>query len=143
MLKKIFTRELLVYFICGVLAVLVNYGVFWIALRILGQERVLTVNVIAFVVATTFAFCTNKLLVFQTRGQGLGRALRELWMFFAARIASFGVEELGLWICADLIHVERYSLFGFNGLLISKVFLLGVSAIINYIFSKFFIFKKK
>ena len=48
MLKKIFNRELIVYFICGMLAVLVNYAVFWIALRILGQERVLTVNVIAF-----------------------------------------------------------------------------------------------
>ena len=143
MLKKIFTRELLVYFICGVLAVLVNYAVFWIALRILGNSRVLTVNVIAFVVATTFAFCTNKLLVFQTRGMGLKVALRELVMFFAARIASFGVEELGLWISADVLHVERYELLGFNGILIAKVFLLGVSAIMNYIFSKFVIFRKK
>ena len=143
MLKKIFNRELIVYFICGMLAVLVNYAVFWIALRILGQERVLTVNVIAFVVATTFAFCTNKLLVFQTRGLGLKVALRELWMFFAARIASFGVEELGLWICKDYLHAERYTLFGFNGILISKVVLLGVSAIMNYLFSKFVIFKKK
>ena len=143
MLKKIFTRELIVYFICGMLAVLVNYAVFWVALRILGNERVLTVNVIAFIVSTSFAFCTNKLLVFQTRGLGLKVALRELWMFFAARIASFGVEELGLWISADVLHVERYELLGFNGILIAKVCLLGVSSIMNYIFSKFVIFKKK
>ena len=142
-MRKIFNRELLVYFLCGLLAILVNYIVFWLALGLLGTEQVLTVNVIAFVVSTIFAFCTNKLLVFQTRGGGMKTALRELAMFFAARIASFGVEELGLWICADLIHVERYSLFGFSGLLIAKVFLLGVSAILNYIFSKFFIFKKK
>ncbi len=143
MLKKIFNRELIVYFICGMLAVLVNYAVFWLALRALGQQRVLTVNVIAFVVATSFAFCTNKLLVFRTRGQGLKAALRELWMFFAARIASFGVEELGLWVSTDVLHVERWELLGFNGILIAKVFLLGVSAIMNYIFSKFVIFKKK
>ncbi len=142
-MRKYLTRELIVYFICGWLAVLVNYLVFWLALRALGEARVLVVNVIAFVAATTFAFFTNKILVFQTRGIGLRGTLRELILFFSARIASFGVEELGLWICADLIHVERYSLFGFNGLLISKVFLLGVSAIINYIFSKFVIFKKK
>ena len=143
MLKKIFTRELIVYFICGVLAVLVNYAVFWIALRILGTERVLTVNVIAFAVSTVFAFFTNKLLVFRTQGLGLKVALRELWMFFAARIASFGVEELGLWVSTDVLHVERYELLGFNGILIAKVFLLGVSAIMNYIFSKFVIFRKK
>ena len=142
-MRKIFNRELLVYFLCGLMAVFVNYAVFWLALRILGNERVLTVNVIAFVVATTFAFFTNKLLVFQTRGLGMRTALRELVMFFAARIASFGVEEAGLWIAKDVLHAERYTLFGFGGILIAKVFLLGVSSIMNYVFSKFVIFKKK
>ena len=142
-MRKIFNRELLVYFICGWLAVFVNYGVFWLALRILGNDRVLLVNVIAFVVATVFAFCTNKLLVFQTKGRGMQAAMRELVLFFAARITSFGVEELGLWICKDYLHAGRYTLFGLNGILISKVVLLGVSAIMNYLFSKFVIFKKK
>ena len=53
------------------------------------------------------------------------------------------MEELGLWVSADVLHVERYELLGFNGILIAKVFLLGVSAIMNYIFSKFVIFRKK
>ncbi len=142
-MRRIFNRELLVYFICGWLAVFVNYGVFWLALRILGNERVLLVNVIAFVVATSFAFCTNKLLVFKTGGLGVKTALRELVMFFGARIASFGVEEAGLWIARDMLHAARYTLFGVNGILIAKVLLLGVSAIMNYIFSKFVIFKKR
>ena len=142
-MRKIFNRELIVYFICGWLAVFVNYGVFWLALRILGDDRVLLVNVIAFVAATTFAFCTNKLLVFQTRGGGPRTVLRELAMFYAARITSFAVEEAGLWIARDVLHAGRYTLFGVKGILIAKVFLLGVSAIMNYIFSKFVIFKKK
>ncbi len=141
-MRKIFNRELLVYFLCGLMAVFVNYAVFWLALRILGNERVLTVNVIAFVVATTFAFFTNKLLVFQTRGLGMRTALRELVMFFAARIASFGVEEAGLWLATSVLHVERYTLFGFGGILIAKVLLLCISALMNYILSKFVIFKK-
>ena len=142
-MRKIFNRELLVYFICGWLAVFVNYGVFWLALRILGNERVLLVNVIAFVVSTAFAFCTNKLLVFQSRGRGMQAALRELALFFAARITSFGVEELGLWIAADVMQVGRYALFGVSGILIAKIVLLGVSAVMNYVFSKFVIFKKR
>ena len=142
-MRKFFNRELLVYFICGWLAVLVNYLVFWLALRVLGNERVLIVNVIAFVVATSFAFCTNKLLVFRSRGRDMKTALRELFLFFAARIVSFGVEETGLWLAADVLNVGRYVLFGVSGILIAKVFLLGVSAIMNYIFSKFVIFKKK
>ena len=142
-MRKIFNRELLIYFLCGLMAIAVNYAVFWLALYILGEKRVLFVNGIAFVVATTFAFFTNKHLVFKTSGLGVKTALRELVMFFAARIASFGVEELGLWISTDLIHVGRYTLFGFSGLLIAKIFLLGVSSIMNYVFSKFVIFRKK
>ena len=141
-MRRIFNRELLIYFLCGLLAVLVNYVVFWIVLGMLGTERVLTVNVIAFIVATVFAFWTNKLLVFRTGGRGLNTALRELAMFFAARIASFGVEELGLWIAKDVVHAERYTLFGFGGIIIAKVLLLCISSLMNYIFSKFVIFRK-
>ena len=141
-MRKIFNRELLIYFLCGLLAILVNYLVFWLALCLLGESRVLFVNVIAFVVATTFAFFTNKHLVFRTGGAGLKAALRELAMFFAARIASFGVEEAGLWLATSVLHVERYTLFGFGGILIAKVLLLCISALMNYILSKFVIFKK-
>ena len=142
MMRKIFNRELIVYFLCGLLAILVNYVVFWLVLRLLGEERVLTVNVIAFIAATAFAFCTNRRLVFRTHGRGMKTALRELAMFFAARIASFGVEELGLWIAKDVVHAAQYTLFGFDGIIIAKVLLLGVSSIMNYLFSKFVIFKK-
>ncbi len=142
-MRKIFNRELLVYFLCGLMAVLVNYSVFWLVLRVLGDKHVLLINVIPFVVATFFAFCTNKLLVFRTGGRGMQAALRELALFFSARIASFGVEELGLWIAADVLRVGRYSLFGFNGLLIAKVVVLGISSLMNYIFSKFVIFRKR
>ena len=142
-MRKIFNRELLIYFLCGLMAIAVNYAVFWLALCILGEKRVLFVNGIAFVVATVFAFFTNKHLVFKTGGLGVKTAMRELAMFFAARIASFGVEELGLWVSTDLIHVGRYTLLGFSGLLIAKIVLLGVSSIMNYIFSKFVIFRKK
>ncbi len=52
------------------------------------------------------------------------------------------MEELGLWISTDALHVQERTLLGFNGLLIAKVLLLGVSAIMNYLFSKFVIFRK-
>ena len=46
-MRRIFNRELLIYFLCGLLAILVNYIVFWLALRLLGESRVLFVFFLA------------------------------------------------------------------------------------------------
>ncbi len=64
-------------------------------------------------------------------------------MFFGARIASFGLEELGLWICTDFLHVGRYRLLGVGGIMAAKIVLSVVATVLNYFFSKFFIFRKK
>ena len=40
------------------------------------------------------------------------------------------------------LSVEQYSLFGVNGIMIAKIILSVVVVILNYFFSKFFIFKK-
>ncbi len=142
-MRKVFNRETIAYLFFGVLTVVVNYGVFWLTLRWLGEERALIANVITFVAATTFAYITNKLFVFQSRSFAPRALCREAAMFFGARIASFGLEELGLWICTDFLHVGRYRLLGVGGIMAAKIILSVVATVLNYFFSKFFIFRKK
>ena len=59
----------------------------------------------------------------------------------------FGVEEVGLWLLVDLIGLASFSkvIFGFDisGELIAKVILAIVVVILNYVFSKLLIFRKK
>ena len=68
MIKKLwdrmFTREVLTYLLFGVLTTVVNYVVFWLTLRLGGEELVLVANALAFVASVIFAYVTNKIFFF-------------------------------------------------------------------------------
>ena len=144
LLKYFFNRETITYFFCGCLTILVNYSLFWILLRRLGDEYALFSNAVAFIVSTCFAFLTNKVFVFQSKSFLPKTFFKEMFMFFCARLFSFFfVEQLGLLICRDYFHVGDYSFLKIDGIFIAKVFLSGIAVIVNYVCSKFIIFRKK
>lgn len=138
---KLCNRETVSYLFFGVLTTVVNYGVFALILHFFGPESTLIANGAAFVAAVTFAYVTNKLFVFESKSWAKEVLARELPSFVGARLFSFAFEELGLLVCMWL-QVERFSLFGLNGILIAKIVLSFVVVVLNYFFSKCFIFKK-
>ena len=78
------------------------------------------------------------------------RLLTEHWVlvtnaiaFVAARLLSFGLEELGLLLARDVFHAASYTLLGIGGLMIAKILLSVLTVILNYFFSKFMVFTKK
>ncbi len=148
-LKELFKkhRELMVYFIFGVLTTAVNLITFYILEALFGTEdSYLYNNLIAWVVGVVFAYVTNKLIVFESKSWEIKLVLRESAEFVGARIFSLAVEEAGLWLLIDLLRWGGFSkeIFGFDvtGGLIAKVILAIIVVILNYIFSKFIIFKK-
>ncbi len=139
-------KELITYGIFGVATTVVNFGVFKLASVILGDELYLVSNVIAWVAAVVFAYITNKLWVFESRDTRAEVLLKELVSFFAARIFSFIIEEAGLFLLVDTFGFSSYSLnlivFTVSGHMIAKLILGVLIVILNYFFSKMFIFKK-
>lgn len=148
-IKELFVKykEMLLYLIFGVLTTLVNFGVFWIFTRILGEERYLINNAIAWVAGVAFAFVTNKLFVFESKKWNAKTIGKELPEFVGARLFSFGVEEGGMWLFVDALSFGEKSLtilgFTITGQIIAKIALAVIVVILNYFFSKFIIFKKK
>lgn len=140
-------KELITYVIFGGLTTVVNLVVFSLSGLVLGAERYLISNVIAWVAAVIFAYITNKIWVFESKSWEPKVLLKEVPSFFAARVFSFLVEEAGLFLFVDLLGFNEYSLniltFEFSGEFIAKVILAVVVVILNYVFSKLFIFKKK
>lgn len=120
--------EVLSYLFFGGCTTLVNILTFWV-MRLL-KVGVYTSNVVAWIVSVLFAFITNKLFVFESKGN----ALKEGISFFLFRLLSL-VFDMGIMYL--LIDV-----FKWNDLL-SKVLANIFVIIINYIFSKLFIFKKR
>ena len=139
-------KEPILYLIFGVLTTLVNFVSFYLLNKAAGEKYYLINNVIAWFFAVIFAYVTNKLWVFESKGFALKTVVKEIPEFFAARLFSLAVEEGGLWLFVDRLGFDRFSfsLFGFEftGKLIAKVALAVIVVILNYFFSKFIIFRK-
>lgn len=140
-------RELIVYVIFGVCTTVVNLITFKLWNLILGDENYLISNIIAWVASVIFAYITNKIWVFESKSWDGKVLIKEIPSFFAARVFSFLVEEVGLYIFVDLLKFNEYSMnilsFRLSGEMIAKVILAFIVVVLNFVFSKLFIFKKK
>ena len=141
--RRCFANETIAYLFFGVLTTVVNYVVFLLAVCLLGKSLALWCIVIAFVAAIIFAYVTNKLFVFDSKSWAWSILHREIPTFIGGRLFSFGLEEVGLWLCVEVLLVEQYTLMGIDGLLAAKAALNVVVIAVNYILSKFLIFRKK
>lgn len=135
LIKKLLNKETISYLIFGVLTTVINIVVFYIAdkqlsLFIDSKVSVLTSNIIAWVVAVAFAFITNKLFVFESKDMSFNILLKEIIAFVIARLLSLAFDEL-------FMFVAIFFMPGLIAKIISNVFVV----IINYVLSKFFIFK--
>lgn len=141
-------KELILYVFYGGLTTLVNLVAYWVFDIILGPSLYLVTNVIAWVIAATFAYVVNKLFVFDSKSWAPAIIGKEILEFLGARVFSFGVEELGMLMFVDGfnfkdIAIDIFGIFTLTGALIAKVILAVIVIILNYFFSKFIIFKKK
>ena len=140
-------KELIIYVFFGVLTTVVNLGVFWLFSRLLGDDKYLVTNVIAWLAAVSFSFLTSKIWVFKSRIWNFKVLFKEITSFFAARIFTLGIEELGLYFFVDILSFSEISIkllfLEIGGELIAKALIAGVVVVVNYIFSKLIIFRKK
>ncbi len=142
-------QEILLYILFGVLTTLVNLAAFGVFNYILGKELYLVNNAIAWIIAVIFAYITNKLFVFKSKSFAAKVFLKEFAGFLGARIFSFVIEEAGMWLLVDVLKLGAYSIpVEFAGVVItgqflSKVLISVIVVIVNYFFSKLWIFAKK
>ncbi len=124
-------REVLLYLFFGALTVLVNMLTFFILRSV--SVGVYVSNIIAWVMAVLFAFITNKLFVFESRGKGKKETTKEMILFFGYRIVSLGFDMGSLYLLLDVLN---------SGEVLAKIVSNILVIILNYVFSKLFVFKK-
>ena len=126
-------RQQILYLFFGGCTTLVNILTYYVSYNIGGMPNV-PANLLAWVLSVLFAFITNKIWVFESRSFSFSVLVKECAAFFAAR---------GLTGLLDLsIMYAAVDLLGWNALL-WKVISNVIVIILNYIASKWFIFKKK
>ncbi|MCM1084688.1 MAG: YfhO family protein [Clostridium sp.] len=131
-IKNCLLNDKLRYLIAGGCTTLVNLISFFL-LRVFTDIERNICNVIAICMAITFAYFANRFFVFRSRTKGIWGILREAVSFVALRMVSMAVEILGFAILCDSFRLHE---------LVSKIFVQVIVLVLNYIFSKFFVFKK-
>ncbi len=125
-------REIVLYLIVGVITTVINGAVYWICTSLLKMANV-PGTIVAWVIAVLFAFFANKIWVFESRSMRLALVLKEMVQFVGCRLGT-GVLDVGIMY----VSVDRW---GWNGLLM-KLISDFVVTLVNFVASKFFIFRK-
>lgn len=130
-MKELWTkyREIITYLIFGVLTTIVSIASYYVSAKLFYIDWQIS-NVISFVCAVLFAYITNKIFVFQSKGN----VLKEFISFIGMRLVSFGIDMALMYIFVDLVLMDD---------MIAKIIVQVIVVVSNYLFSKLFIFKKE
>ena len=131
--------EVIRYLVMGGLTTVVSWGTYALFAKNLGMG-ITASNILSWVCAVIFAYLTNKVCVFHSYSWKIGFVLREVALFISARLMTGVIEMAGvpLLVKAGL----NQKLFGVKGML-AKVAVSILVVILNYVFSKLIIFRKK
>ena len=124
-------REIIDYIIFGGLTTIVNIVAFFIFDTLLGWPYLIA-NAIAIVVSILFAYVTNKLFVFKTGDMTASENIVEFLKFIGFRLISGLADMAAMWMLVDLISIDTN---------IAKLLTQFIVVVLNYVFSKLFIFK--
>ena len=124
--------ELVSYLFVGIATTAVNYIAYWFATRFIGMS-VMTGTWTAWAMAVAFGYWANKRFVFKTKCNRLFELIREAVSFFVMRLASLGIETILMYLTVEVFHFQD---------LLMKLLINVIVIILNYTFSKLFIFKR-
>lgn len=126
-------KEVIHYLIFGGLATVVNFVSYFIFARIIGIEEIISSG-LSWFCSVLFAYMTNKLFVFESKTDTKKAFFMEMISFFLARIVSGILCDVGTFaLMVKAFHIND---------IVSKIVTQVMVVVVNYVFSKMFIFKK-
>lgn len=130
LIKKILTKEVILYIVFGILTTIVNLGSFYVMNSILQWNENIS-NFIAILLAVIFAYITNKDLVFHANAKNLKERIQQFCKFMLGRAFTMVLEFVGGLLLFNLPIPN----------IIIKAGLTVIVIILNFFISKFFAFK--
>ena len=123
-------KEVINYLVVGVFGTVISIASFAILMNV-GIETVLS-NVISWIITVIVMYVMNRYFVFVKHAKGFAAILREIVSFVSARIFTLLLETLIVWLGIDVMHLNA---------IIIKTFAQILVIVLNYVFSKLFIFR--
>ena len=124
-------KDVILYLVFGVFTTVVNIVSYWVCAHVFGMS-VMASTVIAWALAVFFAYVTNRTMVFHSSATEKGEILKEIGSFFACRLGTGVVDWVIMFAFVNVLH--------FNDMIV-KIAANFIVIVLNYILSKFVIFK--
>ena len=131
-IKKMYRNQAVRYIFFGGCTTFVNLGSYAFLRMVCGVDMTLA-NVIAIFLSILFAYVVNKQFVFESKTTGARQLLTEMGSFIGMRLSTMFIEVFGVVFLSCLFAIPE---------VISKLALQVVVLVLNYIFSKVWIFRK-
>ena len=129
LIKKLYASSVVRYVFFGGCTTLVNLISFYVLRKL--RVGLNIANVISIILAILFAYVVNSRFVFQDKCQTLADHIRPFCKFIRARLMTMGIEIGGVWLLVAKL--------GMNDM-VGKFATQFIVLILNYVFSKFFVF---
>lgn len=146
LIKFLLNKETITYLIFGVLTTVVSFVSLKLFDMLLQGKMYLLSNTVSWVLSVAFAYVTNKLFVFESKSWSVNVLKKEIPSFVGARVASYFIEQGGLWLFMEVFgfknRVFDFIVISLSGLMTAKLIMSVLVVIINYVLSKFLIFAK-
>ena len=137
-LKKMYKKykEIINYLIIGGLTTVVSLISFYLVrILIFTKDTQLDIqisNIISWFFAVLFAFITNKKYVFESKKEGKEKLI-EMIKFYLSRITTLLIDMATMWLLTAPLNINDK---------ISKIIVQFIIVVLNYVFSKIFVFNK-
>lgn len=125
-------EEIIMYLIVGVCTTIVSLGFYYIFAEGL-QMYYQAANVLSWIAAVIFAYFTNKKFVFRSPYNGLSQTMKEAAGFVSSRLVSLAAEVICMFIGVQLLGID-------DGIM--KLGDQVIVTVLNYVLSKFLVFRK-
>ena len=121
MINKLLANDKIRYVIAGGCTTFVNLIAFFLLRSFTSIERNVC-NVIAIVMAITFAYFANKFFVFRSKTDSFFKTISEMATFIGARLVSMVIEVLGFALLCDSFRNSEFT---------SKILIQFVTLVLN------------
>lgn len=132
LIRKISQNNAFRYIFAGALTTFVNFFVFTLLCKIFLLDVNIS-NIVSVILSILFAYVINKLYVFEAKTKNFKDLFFEFFKFVSARGVTMLIEVGGVFVLYSILNIDE---------LVSKLIINVIVLILNYIISKFLVFKK-
>lgn len=125
-------EEIINYLIMGVLTTLVSIVSYFIFAKVVGINYLVS-NIISWIISVAFAYITNKIFVFKNNVKEKKQVFIQIYQFVKFRLLSLVIDVLLMYLFVEIIKMDD---------MVAKVINQVIVIVLNYVFSKLFVFKK-